>query len=89
MAGQNNFCANGYRFNLSSFKHRQLYGDAMSRKIKVELTERQYFVISQALESHCIDIMAADWIDALTANENKVIENGVEAMRKGYEQWKK
>ncbi len=60
----------------------------MSKKIKVELTERQYMVMSQALESHCLDIMAADWIDALTANENRVIENGVEAMRKGYEQWK-
>tara|TARA_R100000353_G_C6428625_1_gene175243 strand:+ start:462 stop:647 length:186 start_codon:yes stop_codon:yes gene_type:complete len=60
----------------------------MSKKIKIELTERQYMFMTQALDAHCVDIMAAEFIDKLTALENRVIENGVEAMRKGYEQWK-
>ena len=63
-------------------------GNSMAKKIKVELTERQYFVMTQALDGHCIDIMAADFIDTVTANENRVIENGLEAMRKGYDEWK-
>jgi len=61
----------------------------MAKKIKVELTEKQYMTISQALESHCIDIMAADWIDTLTATENKIISNAIAAMSKGYDEWKK
>jgi len=60
----------------------------MSKKIKVELTESQYMTISQALENHCIDIMAGDYIDTLIAKENRVINNALAAMQKGYEQWK-
>ena len=85
MAGQNNFRANGYRFNHSSFKHRQLYGDAMSRKIKVELTEKQYFIVAMTLDSHCFDIDS----DPSAATEKRVINNAVDAMSKGYEEWKK
>ena len=61
----------------------------MAKKIKVELTEKQYITISQALESHCLDIMATDWIDTLTATENKIINNALAAMSTGYEKWKK
>jgi len=88
LAGQNNFRANGYRFNHSSFKHRQLYGDAMSRKIKVELTEQQYLTVTQALHSHCLDIMADEFLSHQTAMENRVITNAVGAMIKGHEEWK-
>lgn len=85
MAGQNNFCANGYSFNLSGFKHRQLYGDAMSKKIKIELTEKQYFTVGMTLESHCFDIAE----DTTLATQRMVISKAIEAMDKGYEQWKK
>lgn len=60
----------------------------MSKKIKVELTENQYMTIAQALESHCLDIMGGDYIDSLIARENRVINNALAAMQKGYEQWK-
>ena len=60
----------------------------MAKKIKVELTENQYITIKQALESHCFDIMGGDYIDNLTATENRVINNAVAAMRTGYEKWK-
>ena len=60
----------------------------MSKKIKVELTENQYITIAQALESHCLDIMAGDYIDGLIATENRVINNALAAMSKGYDQWK-
>ena len=61
----------------------------MSKKIKVELTENQYMTIAQALESHCIDIVASEYIDSQIYNENRVINNALAAMRKGYEQWTK
>ena len=60
----------------------------MSRKIKVELTEKQYFAVTMTLSSHCFDIMGAEFIDPQMANENRVISNAVEAMNKGYEEWK-
>lgn len=60
----------------------------MAKKIKVELTENQYMTIAQALENHCLDIMAGDYIDSLIARENKVINNALAAMSKGYEKWK-
>ncbi len=60
----------------------------MSRKIKVELTENQYMTITQALHSHCLDIMAGEYVDSQIATENRVINNGLEAMSKGYDQWK-
>tara|TARA_B100000035_G_scaffold244379_1_gene212915 strand:+ start:727 stop:912 length:186 start_codon:yes stop_codon:yes gene_type:complete len=60
----------------------------MAKKIKVELTENQYMTISQALESHCLDIMAGDYIDNLIATENRVINNALAAMNKGYDKWK-
>jgi hypothetical protein len=61
----------------------------MSRKIKVELTENQYLTIAQALDSHCLDIMAGEYIDNLIATENRVINNALTAMTKGYKEWKK
>ena len=60
----------------------------MSKKIKVELTENQYMTISQALLSHCFDIMGGDYIDNLIAKENRVINNALAAMTKSYEEWK-
>ena len=60
----------------------------MAKKIKVELTENQYMTIRQALENHCIDIMSGDYIDSLTAKENRVINNAIVAMSTGYEKWK-
>jgi len=56
LAGQNNFCANGYRFNHSSFKHRQLYGDAMSQKVKIELEKEDINFIKGILESRLIEL---------------------------------
>ena len=58
----------------------------MSKKIKVELTEKQYFLMSQALTSHVFD-MSADSINHELATECRVIQNGIKAMDKGYEEW--
>ena len=60
----------------------------MSKKIKVELTENQYMTISEALQSHCLDIMGGEYIDNLIATENRVINNALTAMTKGYKEWK-
>ena len=59
----------------------------MSKKIKVELTEKQYMAMSQALSSHIIDISGAEFIDHDLATECRVIQNGIKAMDKGYEEW--
>ena len=59
----------------------------MSKKIKVELTEKQYFVMSQALNSHIVDISADEFIDHMVVTECRVIQNGIKAMDKGYEEW--
>ncbi len=60
----------------------------MSKKIKIELTEKQFFAASLALGSHIEDIMGADFIDTQIATENRVIQNTINAMQKGYEEWK-
>jgi len=60
----------------------------MSKKIKVELTEKQYFAVASALHSHCLDIMGAEFIDPQIANENRVINNALDAMEKGYNERK-
>jgi len=60
----------------------------MSKKIKIELTEKQYFAASSALHSHCLDIMGAEFIDPHMANENRVISNALAAMEKGYNERK-
>ena len=60
----------------------------MSKKIKIELTEKQYFAASSALHSHCLDIMGAEFIDPQIANENRVINNALDAMEKGYNERK-
>jgi len=56
----------------------------MSKKIKVELTEKQYFAVSMTLESHCFDIAE----DTTLASHRMVISKAMEAMDKGYDQWK-
>ncbi len=61
----------------------------MAKKIKVELTENQYMTISEALEGHCLDIMGGEYIDSQIATENRVINNALTAMTKGYKEWKK
>ena len=58
----------------------------MSKKIKVELTEKQYLLMSQALASHVFDI-SADNIDHGLATECRIIQNGLKAMDKGYEEY--
>lgn len=60
----------------------------MSKKIKVELTENQYLTIHQALDSHVVDIMANEFPDAFIKNERNVINRGLAAMSKGYQEWK-
>ena len=60
----------------------------MSKKIKVELTENQLLTVTQALHSHCLDIMADEFLSHQTAMENRVISNAVDAMNKGYDKWK-
>ena len=57
----------------------------MSKKIKVELTEKQYYAVAMTLESHCFDI--AD--DTTVVTQRIVISNALQAMDKGYEQWNK
>lgn len=61
----------------------------MAKKIKIELTKNQYMIISQALHSYCLDIMCAEFIDPQIATENRVINNALNAMDKGYDEWKK
>lgn len=57
----------------------------MAKKIKVELTEKQYFAVTMTLCNHCFDI--AD--DTTASVEHRVISNAVNAMDKGYDKWKK
>ena len=57
----------------------------MSRKIKVELTEKQYFIVAMTLDSHCFDIDS----DPSAATEKRVINNAIAEMDKGYKEWKK
>tara|TARA_A100001035_G_scaffold204874_1_gene164981 strand:+ start:779 stop:973 length:195 start_codon:yes stop_codon:yes gene_type:complete len=59
----------------------------MSKKIKIELTEQQYFAVAQALQSHCFDIMGAEFISPQMATENRVISNAIDAMEKGHDEW--
>ena len=59
----------------------------MSKKIKIELTEQQYFAVTQALHSHCLDIMGGDYVDPQIATENRVICNAIDAMEKGHKKW--
>lgn len=59
----------------------------MSKKIKIELTEQQYFAVTSALHSHCLDIMGGEFIDPLIASENRVISNALDAMDKGHKEW--
>ena len=56
----------------------------MSKKIKVELTEKQYFLVTMTLDSHCFDIDP----DPTAKTEQRVISNAVQAMNKGYKEWK-
>jgi len=59
----------------------------MSKKIKVELTEKQYMAMAAALSCHLINIDEDEFIDRINATEIRVIENGLIAMTKGYEEW--
>ena len=59
----------------------------MSKKIKVELTEKQYMAMAAALSGHIVDIGADEFLDHLNATEIRVIQNGLKAMDKGYEEW--
>ena len=60
----------------------------MAKKIKVELTEQQYLACSQALDSHVVDIMADEFADSFIKNERTLINRGLAAMLKGYDEWK-
>ena len=59
----------------------------MSKKIKVELTEKQYMSMTMALSSHIMDVSADEFLDHQGAVEIRVIQNGIRAMTKGYEEW--
>ena len=59
----------------------------MSKKIKVELSEKQYMAMSMALGSHITDVSADEFLDHQGATEIRVIQNGIRAMDKGYEEW--
>ena len=59
----------------------------MSKKIKVELTEKQYMAMTMALESHVMDMSADEFLDHQNATEIRVIQNGIRAMGKGYKEW--
>ena len=56
----------------------------MAKKIKIELTEKQCLNVVMTLQSHCFDIDA----DPNAKVEQRVINNAVDAMQKGYEEWK-
>tara|TARA_E500000081_G_C6129680_1_gene352895 strand:+ start:1513 stop:1686 length:174 start_codon:yes stop_codon:yes gene_type:complete len=56
----------------------------MSKKIKVELTEKQYYAVSMTLESHCFDIAE----DPSLTPQRIIISNAMKAMDKGYDEWK-
>ena len=56
----------------------------MAKKIKVELTEKQFFAVAMTLESHCFDVAE----DTTLASHRMVISNAVDAMEKGYQEWK-
>ena len=56
----------------------------MSKKIKIELTEKQYFAVGMTLESHCFDIAE----DTTLATQRMVISKAIEAMDKGHKEWK-
>ena len=60
----------------------------MVKKIKVEMTENQYLAVTQALHNHCVDIMADEFLNHQLSMENRVITNAVDAMNKGYKEWK-
>ena len=60
----------------------------MSKKIKIELTEKQYLACTQALDSHVVDIMADEFADNFIKNERNIINRGLAAMSKGYDEWK-
>tara|TARA_R100001460_G_scaffold13716_2_gene30930 strand:+ start:203 stop:376 length:174 start_codon:yes stop_codon:yes gene_type:complete len=57
----------------------------MAKKIKVELTEKQYFAVAMTLTNHCFDIAE----DTTAKTERIVISNAVDAMDEGYAEWKK
>ena len=59
----------------------------MSKKIKVELTEKQYMSMTMVLSSHITDVSADEFLDHQGATECRVIQNGIRAMDKGYEEW--
>jgi hypothetical protein len=59
----------------------------MSKKIKVELTEKQYMSMTMALSSHIMDVSADEFLDHQGATEIRVIHNGIKAMDKGYKEW--
>ena len=61
----------------------------MSKKIKIELTEKQLLTALMTLGSHIEDIMANDYIDTQIATEGRVLQNAINAMEKGYDEWKK
>ena len=48
----------------------------MVKKIKIELTEKQYFAVAMTLTSHCFDIED----DTTAKTEYRVIANAVDAM---------
>ncbi len=56
----------------------------MSKKIKVELTEKQYFIVTMTLNSHCSYIDG----DPTAKTEQRVINNAVAEMDKSYQEWK-
>jgi len=59
----------------------------MAKKIKVELTENQFLMATMTLGNHIQDIMANDFIDTGIATEARVLQNAINAMQKGYEEW--
>lgn len=61
----------------------------MAKKIKVELTENQYFKVTMTLGSHIEDIMANDYIDNHIYTEARVLKNAIDAMDKAYNEREK
>ena len=60
----------------------------MSRKIKVQLTEKQFHAIHQAIFYDIQDMQFEKETDGIAQPELRVLVNGYNAMTEGLEQWK-
>ena len=61
----------------------------MSKKIKVEFTEKQFLAISEAIFFDIQDMQFEKETDGIAQPQLRVLVNGYNAMKEGLEQWRK